>query len=620
MSFAILKHIDNRIIIGLEKTLMSSRRFFNTKKKPAKATTDNTKNTIEESVQASHHTRSKSHMVEDGSSSPSPSSSSTSTQQESDRSFIHNPKDKQRAKKFEQQFGVKYAEGTKTNYPLAIASIYKLAMHHIPHPYGVISTTPIPDGATLAEYTGELMSGEPDDMSYIYRVGKQFIDGRVIGSIGRFFNHSDNNNCRFVTEGGKVLIKTTREIAPGEQLTVNYGHKYFTTDINRVYIDAQHTSLSFQEMFQQQQRSYTPLSKLKDAKLKKTIKELMNCTEEHRILVPSIEKPNYPILLVNDSQIDDDQAEITLFQALCLQQGNNKSIFAAIENGADINVQDSKGRNALFYVISNPNMDDDEKAMTLNQILSEAQNYQYAPFVTDSNFRTVFHYCIENHLNHCLGVILSSVFFNIEHFDLVVESPINTAIRSQNIEALAMLLTKYSYINLQNHLAAEHGQMKLVTCIAGIVNENTLNDIYTVFSSFMNIGQLASQVQAERNQQAENARRTQRTRSHQSSSSSSHSSQQDPSAITEDAVKTYSKRVKKPTARYTSPDYLSNTPSKNVAQKRAHEETPKPPETATSHTVFSRKKQKHTHVKTDEQPKEQASSANKSTRQTRSRH
>jgi ankyrin repeat protein len=597
---------------------MSSRRFFNDKKKPAKTTADNTKSTIEKSAPTARHTRSKSQIIEDDSSS---ASSSISSQQESDSTFIHNPKDKQRAKKFEQQFGVKYAEGTKTDYPLAIAPIYKLAIHHIPHPYGVISTTPIPDGGTLAEYTGELLSGKPDDMSYIYRVGKQFIDGRVIGSIGRFFNHSDNNNCRFVTEGGKVLIKTTRDIAPGEQLTVNYGHKYFTTDINRVYIDSQHTSLSFQEIFLQHQSDYIPLSKLKDAKLKQTIKQLMNCTDEHRILVPSIKNPNYPILLMNQSQIGDDQVEITLFQALCLQQEDDQSIFTAIKYGADINVQDSKGRNALFYLISNPHIHDDEKAMAMNQILSETQNYQYAPFVTDSNFKTVFHYCIENRLNHCLGVLLKSVFFNIEHFDLVAESPLHTAIRSQNIEALAMLLTKYTYINLQNHMVAEQGQKKLVSYIAGIANEDTRNSIYTAFSEFLNIGQLASQVQAELNQQANNTHRTQRTRSHQSNASSSHSSQHNQSAIEENAgVRTYSKRKKKPSTRYPSTDFVSKTPNKNVAQKRAYEEPPKPSEeTVTSHTVF-RKKQKHTHVETDpQQEQQQASSTTKSTRRTRSR-
>jgi hypothetical protein len=569
IQFVIINNRHNKIIVGQERTHMSSRRFFNDKKKPSKATTDNTNN-----------------MVDDA--------------------FIHNPKDRQRATKFERKFGVRYAEGTKTDYPLEIAPIYKLAIHHIPHPYGVMSTTPIPTGGTLAEYTGELMSGEPDDMSYIYRVGKQFIDGREVGSIGRFFNHSDNNNCDFVTESGKVLVKTLRDIAPGEQLTVNYGHKYFTTDINRVYIDAHHTSLSFQQTFLQHQADYIPLSKLNDAKLKKTITQLMNCTDVNRILVPRIEQPNYPILLLNNNQISDDQAEITLFQALCTQQNNDKLIFTAIKNGADINIQDSNGRNALFYLISNPNIPDDEKAATLNQILRETENHQGTPFVTDRNFKTIFHYCIENHLNDCLAVLLRSVNFNIEYFDLVVESPIHTAINNQNIEALTLLLAKYSYINMQNHMASEKGHETLASCIARITDEEARNNIYAIFSDFVNVGQLAIQVQEQLSLQTPN------------SPISTVSSPSSPSSDDENkAERMPSKRERKPNLHYPASDFITKSANKSVSPKRMYEETPKPD--VNSHTVFSRKKQKYTETETHQKQNQEATPISKNTRRTRSK-
>jgi hypothetical protein len=106
-------------------------------------------------------------------SSSSTTSHSQDFSQPKDEAFIHNPKDKQRAKKFEARFGVKYIEGIKTEHPLAIAPIYKLAAHHIPHPFGVMSTAAIQPGAILAEYTGKPVTEEPDDMAYTYRAGKQ---------------------------------------------------------------------------------------------------------------------------------------------------------------------------------------------------------------------------------------------------------------------------------------------------------------------------------------------------------------------------------------------------------------------------------------------------------------
>jgi hypothetical protein len=554
---------------------MSSRKDFGSKKKPSKQ--EPAASSIEEIKESTHSAIERREV------------------------FIHDPKDKQRAKKFEREFGVTYSEGTKTLHPLAIAPIYKLAIHGIPHPYGVISTTPIQANETLAEYTGVITNDEPEDMSYIYRVGKAFIDGRTIGSIGRFFNHSDNNNCEFVIENGKVLVKTLRPIQPGEQLTVNYGHKYFTTDINRVYIDAYHTALSYEEMFLQNQENYTQLSKLKNANMKKTIRQLMNAANETSIFIPTLNYPNYPIVaLSNTNQMGRNPKEMTLFHVLCWQQNDPEQIRAAVENGADLNIQDSHGHNALFYVISNPDVSDKDKAATLNYLFG-MRYHEKAAFMTDSNFKTIFHYCIENNSNRSMAVLLNAVVFDNAHFDHVVESPIFTAIRVKNTEALALIMQKYTSGNLKQYFRSGSHKEYLIKAIAAIPEEDIRNTIYSIFSDFVNVGILAAQVQEHINLQAERSQPRRTRLSYQSNvpSSDSETSMEE----TKEERRAPSARGRIPNLRYASSTFVSspNTAKKRKPEKENTSEIAGPEQERSAdnshddlHTMFSRKKHKTT--------------------------
>jgi SET domain-containing protein len=57
------------------------------------------------------------------------------------------------------------------------------------------------------------------------------IDADECGSVARFINHSTSPNCTFkrVLLGGlmRVLCCTSRSVAEGEELTLNYGSSYW---------------------------------------------------------------------------------------------------------------------------------------------------------------------------------------------------------------------------------------------------------------------------------------------------------------------------------------------------------------------------------------------------------
>jgi uncharacterized protein len=64
-----------------------------------------------------------------------------------------------------------------------------------------------------------------DEESHTFLFG--LFDGRVIdggrgGSSARWLNHACSANCEPVEEGGRVYIEAIRNIAPGEELFIDY--------------------------------------------------------------------------------------------------------------------------------------------------------------------------------------------------------------------------------------------------------------------------------------------------------------------------------------------------------------------------------------------------------------
>ncbi len=111
------------------------------------------------------------------------------------------------------------------------------------HGRGVYARCAIPDGTRVVEYTGEritkaeaarretqrLARGKrgQDDCVYIFDLNRRHdLDGRTRGNVARLINHSCAPNCRVDVLRGRIWIIARRDIAPGEELTFDYGFRF----------------------------------------------------------------------------------------------------------------------------------------------------------------------------------------------------------------------------------------------------------------------------------------------------------------------------------------------------------------------------------------------------------
>jgi SET domain-containing protein len=96
------------------------------------------------------------------------------------------------------------------------------------HAAGCYTTTAIPKGRRVAEYTGpRLTKAEADQaydaspITYLFGLG----DGSVVidgHCAAMFINHSCQANCETCEEDGRVWITSIRRIAAGEEITYDY--------------------------------------------------------------------------------------------------------------------------------------------------------------------------------------------------------------------------------------------------------------------------------------------------------------------------------------------------------------------------------------------------------------
>jgi SET domain-containing protein len=96
------------------------------------------------------------------------------------------------------------------------------------HAAGCYTTSPIPKGRRVAEYTGPRLSKSEADqayeaspITYLFGLG----DGSIVidgHCMAMFINHSCDPNCETHEEKGRVWIKAIRKIEPGEEITYDY--------------------------------------------------------------------------------------------------------------------------------------------------------------------------------------------------------------------------------------------------------------------------------------------------------------------------------------------------------------------------------------------------------------
>jgi SET domain-containing protein len=103
------------------------------------------------------------------------------------------------------------------------------------HGKGVYAVRPLPAGERLIEYTGQVISwdealrrhphdpAQPDHTFYFQLEGGEVIDALYGGNSSRWINHACEPNCEAQELLGRVFIHTLRDIAPGEELSYDYG-------------------------------------------------------------------------------------------------------------------------------------------------------------------------------------------------------------------------------------------------------------------------------------------------------------------------------------------------------------------------------------------------------------
>lgn len=125
--------------------------------------------------------------------------------------------------------------------PAASTSPWILTRNSTIHGRGVYAKVAIPDGTRVIEYLGERITKAEcirredirlakiargqDGCVYIFELNKRHdIDGSAAWNTARLINHSCEPNCRSEIIRGHIWITARRDIAPGEELTFDYGY------------------------------------------------------------------------------------------------------------------------------------------------------------------------------------------------------------------------------------------------------------------------------------------------------------------------------------------------------------------------------------------------------------
>jgi SET domain-containing protein len=100
--------------------------------------------------------------------------------------------------------------------------------------FGLFATRLIKRAAYIATYRGPRVSPEEAERreqrgaKYMFELNSRWvIDGSPRWNVARYMNHSCWPNAKPVTRKGQIVFVALRAIAPGEEITYNYGKEYF---------------------------------------------------------------------------------------------------------------------------------------------------------------------------------------------------------------------------------------------------------------------------------------------------------------------------------------------------------------------------------------------------------
>ncbi len=102
---------------------------------------------------------------------------------------------------------------------------------------GLFAEEEIPRSVFVIEYWGDIVTDDEADRvggKYLFRLerGKTIL-GNHKENPARFMNHSCAPNCVAEMDGNRIFIYSRRRIAPGEELTYDYGKEYWEDHIGK---------------------------------------------------------------------------------------------------------------------------------------------------------------------------------------------------------------------------------------------------------------------------------------------------------------------------------------------------------------------------------------------------
>jgi|SRR3989344_192051 len=103
---------------------------------------------------------------------------------------------------------------------------------------GLFAVYPIEGGEFILEYTGEklpTLTAEQTGSRYLFVLDDEWtVDGQIPANLAGYINHACAPNAEATIEDGCIMIYATRDIASGEEITIDYGDEYFEEYIEPV--------------------------------------------------------------------------------------------------------------------------------------------------------------------------------------------------------------------------------------------------------------------------------------------------------------------------------------------------------------------------------------------------
>jgi uncharacterized protein len=100
---------------------------------------------------------------------------------------------------------------------------------------GLFAVKPIAAKAYIVTYRGKRIPTSAAHRrereaaaKYMFEINRRWtIDGSSRRNLGRYINHACRPNCEAVLRKGEMVFLALRDIAPGEEVTLDYGKDYF---------------------------------------------------------------------------------------------------------------------------------------------------------------------------------------------------------------------------------------------------------------------------------------------------------------------------------------------------------------------------------------------------------